>query len=489
MVRTASPLPIFLVILSPALFAQTPPETDPRISRAIGVQKAMSEAKELLRANRPADAVAVLEAEILYVNGNSSYLALMKDAYIAFLKTAGQNDSTERIEHARRQLRILAPDLRPDEIADVPDKPRMPIIRGGSEDDDPFQQQPLDRSAAKDIKARASAAFDEKRYAEAAMLFKQAQAARIELSEQERQAWAYCRLHDVTAQLNKGGASLAALEAEADDAIKAGGPQLEPFGNQVLSEIRKRKTNADGPAAVPDGWQVIDAGNFRVFYRQSRQQASEIARLAEQARTTTFEKWSGPAGATWSPRCDLWLHSTAAEYAKITEKPANSPGHSSVGIKGGQVVARRIDLHCDDTTLADVTLPREVAYVAIAEMFADQPLPRWAEIGMTTLSGSAADVSRYLRAMPSLLRDRKLIPVHDLLKATDFPSAEKITAYYVGSVSLVDYLVRLKGPKAFALYLRESPRRGYEDALQRHYGFKDAKELQEKWLKSVAGND
>ena len=57
----------------------------------------------------------------------------------------------------------------------------------------------------------------------------------------------------------------------------------------------------------------------------------------------------------------------------------------------------------------------------------------------------------------------------------------------VGSVSLVDYLVKLKGPKAFALYLRESPRRGYEEALQRHYGFKDAAELQEKWLRAAAG--
>src|SRR5206468_3647939 len=101
------------------------------------------------------------------------------------------------------------------------------------------------------------------------------------------------------------------------------------------------------------------------------------------------------------------------------------------------------DLRGDDPALAEVTLPREVAYVAIAELFADQPLPRWAEVGMTTLGGPPADVARYLRAVPALTRDRKIMPVRDLIKTAEFPNADKITAFYVGSVSLVDYLVKL----------------------------------------------
>ena len=49
--------------------------------------------------------------------------------------------------------------------------------------------------------------------------------------------------------------------------------------------------------------------------------------------------------------------------------------------------------------------------------------------------------------------------------------------------SLVAYLVELKGAKAFAAFLREAPRRGYAKALTTHYGFKDAAELQAKWLR------
>src|SRR6516165_2067891 len=105
MARIASPLPIFLlIILIPAAFAQPAAESDPRISRAVAVQRAMADAKELLRANRSSDAVAALEAQILYINGNPSYLALMKDAYVALLKDLAEKSAApERVEHIRRQ--------------------------------------------------------------------------------------------------------------------------------------------------------------------------------------------------------------------------------------------------------------------------------------------------------------------------------------------------------------------------------------------------
>src|SRR5262249_37223099 len=133
MVRIVSPLPILLIILVPAAFAQPAAESDPRISRAVAVQRAMADAKELLRANRPRDAVAVLEAQILYVNGNPSYLALMKDAYVASMKEiADKNGSPERLEHVRRQLRILDPMINLDEIAAAPTKSRGPVVRAVS---------------------------------------------------------------------------------------------------------------------------------------------------------------------------------------------------------------------------------------------------------------------------------------------------------------------------------------------------------------------
>ena len=56
-------------------------------------------------------------------------------------------------------------------------------------------------------------------------------------------------------------------------------------------------------------------------------------------------------------------------------------------------------------------------------------------------------------------------------------------------MSLVSYLVGLRGPKAFAAFLREAPRRGYAKALDTHYGFKDPADLQDRWVKHTLGGE
>ena len=67
----------------------------------------------------------------------------------------------------------------------------------------------------------------------------------------------------------------------------------------------------------------------------------------------------------------------------------------------------------------------------------------------------------------------------------DFPAAEKITGFYCGSVSLADYLVKLKGEKHFTLFLRDCQRYGTASALKRQYDLDSPKALQEAWLKSA----
>src|SRR5262245_15626427 len=200
-----------------------------------------------------------------------------------------------------------------------------------------------------------------------------------------------------------------------------------------------------------------------------------------------YERWAGPAGGNWSPRCEIYLHPTGADYAKTTGKPGEQCGHSTVGIKVGRVVSRRIDLRADESSLLDGALPYEVTQVLVGDLFADQPIPRWARIGMAALSESPESVARYHRAVPGLLRDKKLFAIGPFLDQAEFPDAGSITPFYAESVSLVSYLVQLKGPKAFTAFLREAPRRGFAKAITTHYGFKDAAELQDHWVKHSLG--
>ena len=109
--------------------------------------------------------------------------------------------------------------------------------------------------------------------------------------------------------------------------------------------------------------------------------------------------------------------------------------------------------------------------------------------GFGWYDGPGDDALRYRRAVPALLKDRKLVAVGPFLEQPSFPDAAGITAFYAESVSLVSYLVELKGSKAFATFLREAPRRGYARALASHYGFKDPADLQDRWQRHVLGGE
>ena len=352
--------------------------------------------------------------------------------------------------------------------------------------DDPFQQVPLDRAGGL---PRASAAFAAKKYAQAASLFAEAEQRNESFTEAQREEWAYCRLHSVAVRLNGTAepvAGLVGLQREVESALQAGSARLKPFGDQLLAEIRHRGPVA-APSTVEAGWQVVESGSFRVLHMGNAGLAGEVLRTAEAARKDMYERWAGPAAAPWSPRCDIYLHRNGADYTRASGKSADCAGHSTVGTKAGRVVSRQIDLRADEPSLLDGPLPSEVTQVILAELFADEPLPRWAIVGMAALAESPERVARYHRSVPALLREKKLFSVGPFLEQSSFPAPASVTPFYAESVSLVSYLVELRGPKAFTAFLREAPRRGYARALATHYGFKDAADLQDRWVKHSLG--
>jgi hypothetical protein len=488
------------------------------VSAVLGVQKAIAAAREHLRANRSADAAAVLEAELLNADGNPTFLNLLREAYTAHLRDLqAQKADAATIDSVRRRLKVLdgqsaadlgatkatsaAADIHPP-APPIPEPPADVIapaigptpawsvgdvvappapVKGG----DPFQQKLRDEPNTTSKLPLASKAFANRRYAEAATLFADAARGNELFSTAQRDEWAYSRLHGVGMRLNGSTgpvANAAELTQEVNEALRSGSDRLTPFGNQLLTEIRRR-----GPTttAAANDWQSIETASFRVLHHGQQATAIEIGQLAEVARTAMYDRWAGAVANPWSARCEIYLHATAADYAKATGKLVDHPGHSTVNIKGTRVVSRRLDVRLDEPTLMDSVLPSEITQIVLADMFADQPLPRWAVVGMAALSESPEGVARYQRAVPMLLRDKKLFAVGAFLDQATFPEPPAVTAFYAESVSLVSYLVELKGSKAFATFLREAPRRGYARALTTHYGFKDAAELQDRWIKHV----
>jgi tetratricopeptide (TPR) repeat protein len=474
----------------------------------------MATGRILLEQNRPQEAVEVLQKHLLHADGNAKYLGLLRDAMNArIMELQRLQANPQEIESLRRQLAILDRGNGPTPPKEAPSAiepvvaldptPGTKTANNNASKGDPFQQVPLDRQAKVEApvleptpetpsvsksRERAMQAYDQKKYREANQLFKQAAAS--DLTDEEKLAWGYAKLHEVSTILNQTGDAavpVAKLQTETRQALELGGEKLNQWGQQVLAELGKRQATPSAPEAIPQGWEVIETANFRIVHCKQAELAQEIARGSELARSAMYERWSGPVASTWVPKCDVWLHIDGASYSQATGQRQTSPGHSTIDLKGKKVLSRRIDLRADAGDTLDTILPHEVTYLIVQELFADQPLPRWAEVAMTVMSEPPSQVSRYLRAVPKLAKEKRLLPVAKLLSSTEFPDEANATPFFVESVSLVDYLVRLKGAKAFAVFLREAPRRGYDKALQTHYGIKDTTELQERWLKFAGG--
>jgi len=382
-------LPILAGWLALALTVHAEPRD---LNKIVPVQRAIAAGRAALRANDPAKAVQILEAEKANAGGNTAYDALLKEAREAL---------------AAKAPAALAPPLPPPPPLDEPIRVLGPAPVDVIEPAPEPKPLPLAVVAPPNV-------------------------------------------------------------------------ETDPF-LQTPSHRKLPKTEAPAPAPAP----VVKV-NFVVKGVTDATREAELLDMANAARSAMFQRWSGATPNDWATPCEITLHPCGKDYHEATRKPESLTGHATVSLRGNDVVTRRLDLCADDPALLDVTLPNELTQMILMEMFAEQPLPKWALIGMAALSESPESVARYRRVVPGLLQNRKLLTLAVLTEQQSFPEAEATTAFYAQSISLVGFLVEKKGCKAFGAFLREAPRRGVARALQSHYGFKDVADLQQQWLKSLS---
>jgi hypothetical protein len=278
-------------------------------------------------------------------------------------------------------------------------------------------------------------------------------------------------------------------------------PELAKFGKVLLRQL-DQQNNGGGrrpEEAVPvtvkhtprgerQGWAVAETANFRVYHNQQAEAAEQIARAAEAARLTASRKWFNDSGVPWNPICEIYIYASRKEYLRETRAPMDSPGHTIVESDGPRIVKRQIHLSGEDKSMLTHVLPHEVTHAVLAGRFDGHPVPRWLDEGMAVLSEPRERVERHLTGLANFRRDGQLFSVRELLTLDDWPSPNRIGAFYAQSVSLVDYLSRLKSPYVVSQFLREAIREGYEKPLERHYGMRDIQVLEQNWQQFAFGN-
>ncbi|CAN5630721.1 hypothetical protein BH11PLA2_BH11PLA2_13190 [soil metagenome] len=357
----------------------------------------------------------------------------------------------------------------------------------------------LTAAEPKDLVREAATMFNEakaepRKYAEAATLFAQAAQAG-ELTAEQNAAWSYCRVRLAAEDWNssKGEAGVAKrVIAEVEDALKLAPEydELQKFGNDVLVAAGAKpipKAKAPKPPETDTGWFALEGDNFKIRYpAAAKEQAEKLLKVAEEQRTVIFTRWSGPPNGAWTPKCEVVLHASAADFAHATGQPKEATGHALVNLGGGRVVLRRMDLRSDDDAIALDALPRELTHVILADLFPTAPPPKWAAEGMAALAMSQGTVDRYLLTATKLSATGKLPQTVTLLEMTAPPSEEQVTGVAVGSASLVEFLIKKKDERSFTIFVRDAKRYGVEKSLDRQFSFATYADLDQQWRKHLA---
>jgi len=499
-------------VLSPFVIAQQPP---PR-----SVIEAVAVAKVRLAEGRATDAVQLLERQLAAADGDKDFRDTLRAAYAA--QVTQLTDPTA-IDTARKNLALLGGAPASAEPPPLPPLPPVPLPKTGmlpppsgadapplfagadslpppvAAPAAPKPPAPASDTGGIDLLKQATAIFNLARtepakFIQARDLFALAFNRKLTLSAEQLTAWAYCRLKVVTDTLNRNpdAATAAELVAEIEDALAIAPDHagLQNAGKDLLAAARKRAgglpPKRPNPPALAGDWQHVDTDNFRVAYQGKAGVAQAVARVAEEKRRTLFAEWSATPGGNWRPKCEIVIHSDAASFTRATRLSADSTGRADVTLTNGEPVARRIDLRSDDPTIVDDALPRELTHVILADLFPSRAPPKWAAVGMAVLAESPEQLGRYRRTVVRCDRDGELQTVGAVMAATDVP-AKSVTGFAVGSVSLVDFLVRWKGKKHFVGFVRDAQRYGFESALKRQYSVADSRELEPLWRKNVLG--
>jgi hypothetical protein len=397
-------------------------------------------------------------------------------------------------------------------------------------------QEPKTGSDASDRAAKlvkqADALFVAHRYIEAEPLYEKAQVTAPESIAAARDRWVYCRLATAVAHINATPSSrqwtdiqtelrsiltkvpdntfaqslLAMADTEVGSPSPTAGARETIVRASEPDRAESRETNILSDLAIRIGlgagnsgqkslwqrfrsgpWQVLETSNFRV-HATDDQLAGQLADIAESTRIELFKTWYGQVPETnWSPKCDIYVHDSVDEYARITRQGPSSPGHSQTGVDRGKITNRRIDLRRNGTDLVHAILPHEITHVVLADRFSARPMPRWADEGMAVLTEPSEKKQAHLRNLGDYLKRGHVYSARQLMTMDDYPSGNQWPMFYAESVSLVDFLVNRGGPTKFIQFMESSLQNGYDAELKRVYGLAGMDELDRAWSGSRGG--
>ncbi len=246
--------------------------------------------------------------------------------------------------------------------------------------------------------------------------------------------------------------------------------------------------------AQAETWQQLKDKHFIVLYnfKEDTRAAETVLRRAEEYYSKIANQIGYSRYAnfwTWDERVKIIIFPSQEAFMQTTGQPAWSRGYSNRDSRLFR--SRTIITYRQESEFLEGVLPHEVGHLILKDFVGfNTTVPLWFEEGVAQLQES----DKKLRADQSLRPVIKrgihipfnLLMAWDIRKETD---SQKVSLFYLQSVSIVDFLLKRYGSGSFGNLCRGLKNgKGFEEALRAAYSsafFKSIEELEKKWLSDM----
>ena len=187
-------------------------------------------------------------------------------------------------------------------------------------------------------------------------------------------------------------------------------------------------------------------------------------------------EWLGRELPAWPERCPI----------RVTLTVGGSGGATTFAFDNGKVNQQSMNLEGSLERILKVELRHEMTHVILAHHFGC-PIPRWADEGAAVLSSAEVERRHYEKELKKVLSEPgRLIPLRRLIGRIDYPP--DVMALYAEGCSVTRFLVEAKGRATFLKFIAAGAGKkdGWDEAVERYYGYSSVEEFEETWLGSMA---
>lgn len=228
-------------------------------------------------------------------------------------------------------------------------------------------------------------------------------------------------------------------------------------------------------AGQPGREATVRSRNF-VVTAPTAEIARQVADAAEVYRRELAIDWLGQELLPWFAPCQVRVR-----VGQLAASGETKFAFHSTTSGPDEVTGWDMKVQGSLERIMDSVLPHEVSHTIFACHFR-RPLPRWADEGAATLIECDSERLRQVHTVRQVIRTSRRIPLKTLLTIKEYPrDMQDVMTLYAEGYSLADLLVQKGGKARFLKFINDANQRGWEKAIQTHYGFSGVDELESHW--------